>query len=329
MDAEPATPTPPAPGPPSGVAAAIAAGAFLLVDKPRGPSSHQVTAWVRDLLRVPTAGHAGTLDPHVSGVLWVGVGPALKLLPLMLEFPKRYIGVVTFQGPVARPELERVVAEFTGPIFQTPPVRSAVKRRRRVRTVHRLGLLEYAPPHALLDAVVDSGTYIRSLAVDLGDALGVGGHLAELRRTGTGPFTEASAVTVATIADAVHAADAGAPEVLSALLHPISEVWREFPKVVLKRSAAAAVAHGADLARGGIRAVEGRFAVGASVVLVEESGELVAVGSALRDSEHLAGPGWAIDATRVLADASRYPPTWRAARRPEPPAAEDEADAGG
>ncbi len=98
------------------VATRLAEGAFLLIDKPRGPSSHQVTAWARDLLGVERAGHAGTLDPNVSGVLWVGVGPALKLLPLVLEFPKRYVGVVALHGAVAARDLARVLPEFTGPV---------------------------------------------------------------------------------------------------------------------------------------------------------------------------------------------------------------------
>ena len=313
---------------PAEVLARLAAGSFLLVDKPRGPSSHQVTAWVRDLLGVDRAGHAGTLDPNVSGLLWVGVGPALKLVPLMLEFPKRYVGVVTFHGPVDGRTLERMLQEFTGPIFQTPPVRSAVARRRRVRTVHRLDLLERDGPHALIDAVVDSGTYLRTLAADLGDALGVGAHLGELRRVGTGPFAEPSAVSLQRIADAAADARAGRPDALGTMLHPLPEVWREFPKVVLKPGAVAALAHGADLARGGIRSVEGRFARGASVVLLTEDGRLVALGRALRDSEHLGGGGWVIDATRVLLDANEFPASWRSrgrgrAARPDPSSVPD------
>jgi len=97
---------------PAGVQERIQQGAFLLVDKPRGPTSHQVAAWVRDLLGVERAGHAGTLDPHVSGLLWVGVGPALKLLPLLLDFPKRYVGVVDLHDRVSATELAAVLAEF-------------------------------------------------------------------------------------------------------------------------------------------------------------------------------------------------------------------------
>jgi H/ACA ribonucleoprotein complex subunit 4 len=287
-------------------------GAFLLVDKPRGPSSHQVTAWARDLLGVERAGHAGTLDPNVSGLLWIGMGPALKLLPLLLEFPKRYVGVIVFHGTVGPKDLERVVAEFHGPIFQTPPVRSAVKRERRVRTIHRLTVLETEGPRALIDLVADSGTYVRTLAVDLGEALGVGGHLEELRRVGTGPFKETMSVTLTALADAASEAKAGRPEALLAMLHPIEEVWKEFPPVVLKDVAAAAIAHGADLARGGIADLPRPFAKGTSVVLLDRRGTLIAIGRALKDSSEIPATrhGWVIDCGRVFVDSAEFPRSW-------------------
>ena len=294
----------------------FAAGAFLLVDKPRGPSSHQVTAWVRDLLGLDKTGHAGTLDPNVSGLLWVGIGPALKLIPLVLELPKRYVGLVAFHAPVRPADLDRVVREFHGPIFQTPPVRSAVKRERRSRTIHRLTVVEAARQQALIDVTADSGTYVRTLAVDLGEALGVGGHLEELRRIGTGPFKEGAAVSMTGLADAVAAARAGTPAELDALLHPMREVWSHFPSVRLRAAAASAVVHGADVARGGIDTVSGNFSSGARVVLLGPDGEILSFGRALVDSADLGGrrTGWVLDSERVLADPARYPPRWRAAK---------------
>lgn len=302
------------------VDARLREGAFLLVDKPRGPSSHQVTAWVRDLLGVPTAGHAGTLDPNVSGLLWVGVGPALKLLPLVLEFPKRYVASVVLHGPVSAKEVERALVEFTGPIYQTPPVRSAVKRERRVRTVHRLDLVESDRTRLLLDLTADSGTYVRTLAVDLGEALGVGAHMEELRRVATGPFREQNSVSLATIADAAAARAAGDPGPMLALLHPIDEVWREFPTVVVKDAAASALAHGAGLASGGILALPKPFSRGARVTLVTRSGELVATGVALRGSDEVGqvSHGWVVDETRVFVDPSRFPALWQKAGRAKP-----------
>lgn len=306
------------------VAARIAAGAFLLIDKPRGPSSHQVTAWARDLLGVDRAGHAGTLDPNVSGLLWVGVGPALKLLPLVLEFPKRYVGVVALHGPVAARELARVLGEFTGPVYQTPPVRSAVKRERRIRTIHRLECRESEPGRLLIDVVADSGTYIRTLAVDLGEALGVGAHLEELRRVATGPFDESRSISLSALADALALRGAGDTAPLLAILHPIEEVWREFPTIVVKDSAASAVAHGAGLARGGILAFPKTFSRGARVVIVNRAGTLIATGVAQHDSSAMGGVahGWVVGATRVFVDPSLFPRLWQTPRagRRDPPA---------
>jgi len=294
---------------PPEVDARLRTGAFLLVDKPRGPSSHQVTAWARDLLGVRTAGHSGTLDPGVSGLLWVGVGGALKLLPLLLEFPKRYVGLVRFHGEATDRDLARVLAEFHGPVYQTPPVRSAVKRERRVRTIHRLELVERRGPEVLLDVVAESGTYVRTLAVDLGEALGVEAHLEELRRTGNGPFTEARAVPLSRVADAAYAARRGDPAALLELLHPIEEVWREFPAIVVKDSAAISVAHGSDLASGGILAMPRTFSEGQSVVLLTRLGDLLATGVALVDRDEIRHHrhGWVIDAKRVLVDPAKLP----------------------
>jgi predicted rRNA pseudouridine synthase len=309
------------------VAERIASGAFVLVDKPRGPSSHQVTAWARDLLGVAAAGHAGTLDPNVSGVLWVGLGPALRLVPLVLEFPKTYVGLVVLHGEVPPARLREVLAEFVGPVYQTPPVRSAVKRERRVRTIHRVDLLERDGTRVLVSVVADSGTYVRTLAVDLGDALGIGAHLEELRRTATGPFDERDAVPLSALADACSASKAGEPAELLRLLHPVEEVWREFPTLVLKDAAASAVAHGASLAAGGVASASRAFARGDRVVLLSRNRELVATGVALRSATEPRSEqgGWIVGSTKVFADPRRYPPLWKRAteRAGEAGAADD------
>lgn len=306
----PSSPLPSVPLPP--------AGAFIVLDKPRGPSSHQVTAWVRDLLGVSRAGHAGTLDPGVSGVLVIALGKALRLLPLLLEFPKRYVTIVTLHGPASNADVDRVLKEFTGPIFQLPPVRSAVRRERRVRVIHELTLLERKGMDLLLDVQCDSGTYIRTLAVDLGEALGPGAHMAELRRTGTGPFTEKEVVSLSQLADALASAREGKGSALGAMLHPPALVWKRFPQVVVKDSAVDSLAHGADLAGSGILKVVGRFEEGQRVVLVTRKEELVALGVALVASSlaQKSRKGWVVDAQSVLMEPGRYP----SHPRPPPPA---------
>ena len=299
--------------PPPAVVERIAQGAFLLVDKPRGPTSHQVTAWARDLLGAAVAGHAGTLDPNVSGVLWVGVEKAARLVPLVLEFPKTYVGVLTLHGEVSAARLGDALAEFVGPVFQTPPVRSAVKRERRVRVIRALELVERDGTRLLVRVVADSGTYVRTLAVDLGDALGVGAHLEELRRTATGPFDERGAVTLSELADARSLAAAGESAPLLRLLHPAEEVWREFPTLVLKDPAASAVVHGARLAPGGVASASRPFGRGERVVLVSRHRELLAVGLALRGSSETGAPAddWLVGSTKVFGDPVRFPPRWK------------------
>lgn len=280
-----------------------------MVDKPRGPSSHQVTAWVRDLLRVDRAGHAGTLDPGVSGVLVMSLGKALRLLPLLLTFPKRYITVVTLHGPAPPASVERVLKEFQGPIYQTPPVRSAVRRERRVRTIHRLTLIERSGRELLLEVQADSGTYIRTLAVDLGEALGCGANMTELRRISTGPFSEKEAVSLATLADMVARADEGHPEDLVRAFQSPRTVWGRFPQVVVKDSAVDALAHGADLAAQGVLKVTHDFPAQATVILVTRKEELVGLGESLVSSEELSHrrSGWVVDAHQVLMEPGRYP----------------------
>ncbi|MCI4322653.1 MAG: RNA-guided pseudouridylation complex pseudouridine synthase subunit Cbf5 [Thermoplasmata archaeon] len=300
-----------------GTAVGATLDGFLLLDKPRGPTSHQVTAWARDLLGVSRAGHGGTLDPNASGILWVGVGSALKLLPLLLEMPKRYVGVVTFHGNVAKKDLLAAATIFTGEVYQTPPVRSAVRRSRRRRRIHRLTILEVEGPRALIDVIVDSGTYVRTLAVDMGDALGVEAHLEELRRVSIGPFDEKGSYTLTQLADAVVAGGED-PAKREALLRPVRDLWREFPILQLKPGAAAAVAHGADLARAGIASMDRPFSRGHSVILVGPNGSLLATGVALFDSKELPKTGWVVDARRVFATPGEYPPNWRPGVSGEP-----------
>jgi tRNA U55 pseudouridine synthase TruB len=188
-----------------------------------------------------------------------------------------------------------------------------VRRERRIRRIHRLELLEADGPRLLIDVVADSGTYIRTLAVDLGEALGVGGHLEELRRVATGPFDESRSVPLTALADALVIRSEGDPAPLLALLHPIEEVWREFPTIVLKDGAASAVAHGAGLARGGILALPKTFARDARVALVNRSGELIATGVARHDSASMGGVahGWVVEETRVFVDPVRFPAQWQ------------------
>jgi tRNA pseudouridine55 synthase len=213
----------------------------LVVDKPCGPSSFAVVKRVRALLgkQREKVGHGGTLDPFASGVLPICVGEGTKVLPFLLDSDKTYQAVVRFgvetdtldltgqvvaEHPVrdlTAAAVEAGLAQFRGGIEQVPPMFSALKRggkplyryaraglvierAPRKVTVHALDLLRFeAPDRAYLHICCSKGTYVRSLAADLGRQLGVGAHLVELRRTASGPFRIEQALTLDQLADRI------------------------------------------------------------------------------------------------------------------------------
>jgi tRNA pseudouridine55 synthase len=221
------------------------------LDKPPGPSAHQVAAWVRDLAGVDRAAHAGTLDPKVTGCLPVLLGDATRLAQVFLEGAKEYVAVLELHGP-APSDVEAVLAEFEGEIYQKPPRKSAVTRRLRTRTVYDLDLLEVRDRQALLRIRCESGTYVRKLCHDLGLALGTGAHMGHLRRTATDPFDDADLVTVHDLADALAFAEEGDESALRATIRPAEDALTHLPRVTVAESAAEQVAHGAPVYAPGV-----------------------------------------------------------------------------
>ncbi|MBM3674574.1 MAG: tRNA pseudouridine(55) synthase TruB [Actinobacteria bacterium] len=280
---------------------------LFVVDKPAGWTSHDVVAKLRGVLRQKRVGHAGTLDPVATGVLLVGFGRVTRLLRFLQETTKEYRGVVAFgvatdsldaagavlerrPMPVTRAEVEAATRRFLGPLQQVPPMVSALKvggRRlhelaragkeveREPRTVHvarfEVEKFEEGPyPRATVHVECSSGTYVRSLAADLGTALGGPAHLAELRRLRVGPFTLADAHPLAEIEVDPF------PKVLSP-----AAAMRGLARLGVDADTARAVAHGAVFPESALAvAGVGPFA------LLDASGSLLAVyerrGAALR-----------------------------------------------
>lgn len=174
------------------------------IDKPRGPTSHEVAAWVKAILGVHTAGHAGSLDPKVTGLLPTLLGKATLAVPALRLSGKEYICHLKLHRAMPPQKLVRQVCEeFTGPIYQMPPIKSAVKRVIRVRTIYYLEVLEIEGTSVLFRVGCEAGTYIRKLCHDIGLALGCGGHMqGGLRRTKAGPFTEKTLITLHELKDA-------------------------------------------------------------------------------------------------------------------------------
>ena len=283
---------------------------ILIVDKPRGPTSHEVTAWAGRLLRVPV-GHSGTLDPGVSGVLVVMTGRAVKLAPVLQRSDKEYVCLVRLHGDCTMEGVKEMLGEFTGRIYQRPPRKSAVKRSLRIRTIHEIELLDLMGRHLLIRVRCDAGTYIRSLAHHLGLALGTGAHMEELRRTRSGSFGEGDAHTLHEIADAVSAAGEGEPEHLARMILPVERAVAGIPAVTIRDGAVDALCHGAALAMPGI-VESGRFRKGETVAVFTGKGELVCTAVALMSSEEIRpGKTGLVAAPRaVVMEPGTYPKGW-------------------
>lgn len=246
---------------------------ILIIDKPAGITSHDVVSRVRRILDEGRVGHAGTLDPLATGVLVLGVGKGTRLLEYLTGQTKHYRGTIRLgvttttydtegdivervDGPWPASEaVESTLARFRGAVEQYPPIYSAIKRdgeplyekaRRgetvdvepRDVTIHALELLEYSPPQVVIDVTCSKGTYIRSLAHDIGQELGVGGHLTALRRLASGQFTLDDAVSIDALADAAR------DDRAARLLLPLGAGLDGFPRLDIDSETARRLAHG-------------------------------------------------------------------------------------
>ena len=266
------------------------------LDKPPGPSAHQVAAWVRDMAGVDRAAHAGTLDPKVTGCLPVLLGDATRLAQVFDDSVKEYVAVLELHGP-APADFDAVVAEFEGEIYQKPPKKSAVVRRLRTRRVLDLDVLEAEDRQALFRIRCESGTYVRKLCHDIGLALGTGAHMGDLRRVGTDPFDDTDLVTLQDLADALAWAEEGDTGPLGDVVAPAERALVDLPGVTIAESAAREVAEGAPVYAPGI--IEADDAdEGALVACYTLDGAAVCLGHLVGDPA--AESGTVVDLERVL-----------------------------
>jgi tRNA pseudouridine55 synthase len=221
------------------------------LDKPVGPSAHQVSAWARDAAGVDRAAHAGTLDPKVTGCLPILLGDATRVAQVFLEGTKEYLAVLELHGPVPA-DLDAVVSAFEGEIYQKPPRKSAVTRRLRTRTIHDLDVLETHDRQTLLRIRCESGTYVRKLCHDLGLAAGTGAHMGHLRRTATDPFDDTDLVSTAELTDALAFAADGDEAPLRAVVTPAERALTHLPHLTVAASAADQIAAGAPVYAPGV-----------------------------------------------------------------------------
>ena len=273
------------------------------LDKPPGPSAHQVAAWVRDATEQDRVAHGGTLDPKVTGCLPILLGDAARAARIFDDAVKEYVAVLELHDR-APPDFDTVVAEFEGDIYQKPPHKSAVKRQLRTRCIHDLDVLEREDRRALLRVRCASGTYIRKLCHDVGLALGTGAHMGDLRRTATGRFDDRSLVSMHDLLDALAFAEDGDERDLREFVQPAETALAHLPRLVVAPSAAEAIADGAPVYAPGV--IDGLAAevgdatptAGELLVIVTPDGSAVALGTLVGEPD--ADSGTVAELERVL-----------------------------
>ncbi len=295
---------------------------LVLLDKPPGPTSHETVAWTKRILGLDKIGHSGTLDPQVSGVLPLGLGEATKALGVLLLGSKEYHALARIHGAHGKIRLEDAVKTFHGPIYQKPPQRSAVMRQTRTRTIHEIEILERRDQLALMRIVCESGTYIRKLLYDMGEIMGPGATMIELRRTRVAQFDEKTStlVTMHELADAFAVwKEGGDPGALAKMILPVEAALSELKSVVIRDSAVDALCHGAQLAVPGVLRVSSDLHKGDLAAVYTQKGEAVALVEATLGAQEIADAvrGHAFQTKRIIMDVGTYEKKWRTRTKPE------------
>ncbi|MCS4541563.1 MAG: RNA-guided pseudouridylation complex pseudouridine synthase subunit Cbf5 [Euryarchaeota archaeon] len=284
------------------------------LDKPRGPTSHEVVAWVKRILSLKKAGHGGTLDPNVSGVLPTALEDATKVIQTLLSAGKEYICVMHLHEHASEASIKEVCREFTGTILQKPPIRAAVKRQIRPRKIYYIDVLEIIEKDVLLRVGCEAGTYLRKLTHDVGEALGVSAHMAELRRTQTGPFKEDETLTkLHELMDSYHFwKEDGEEKFLKKIIQPLEKTVQHLPRVTVRDSAVDAICHGAHLAVPGILQAETGIKRDDFVAVFTLKNELISLGRSELTTDQIIelNKGIAIRTERVIMLPGTYPRMW-------------------
>ncbi|XP_010943891.1 H/ACA ribonucleoprotein complex subunit 4 [Elaeis guineensis] len=290
---------------------------ILNLDKPSNPSSHEVVAWIKRILRAEKTGHSGTLDPKVTGNLIVCIDRATRLVKSQQGAGKEYVCVARLHSAVPDvAKVARALETLTGAVFQRPPLISAVKRQLRIRTIYESKLLEFDPDKHLVVFWIscEAGTYVRTLCVHLGLILGVGGHMQELRRVRSGILGEKdNMVTMHDVLDAQWVYDNFKDEsYLRRVVMPLEVLLTSYKRLVVKDSAVNAICYGAKLMIPGLLRFENDIEVGEEVVLMTTKGEAIALGIAEMTTAVMAtcDHGSVARIKRVVMDRDTYPRKW-------------------
>lgn len=251
----------------------------------------------------------------MTGILPIALEGATKVVQALLFAGKEYLCVMKLHDAVSESRVKAVLEEFCGVIYQRPPIRASVKRRVRTRRIYYLRFLEQDERNVLFQVGCEAGTYIRKLCHDIGEVLGVGAHMQELRRTRAGPFTEENGlVTLHDLAYMQSSWQQNKDEtLLRKFVQPMEKALEPLPKIYIRDSAVDAICHGASLAAPGVVSLETNIKPNDTIALLTQKGEAIALAKALASTEQILkmNHGLIAKTTRVLMSRGVYPKAWQ------------------
>ena len=286
------------------------------LDKPAGPTSHEVAAWTKKILCLQSIGHGGTLDPKVTGVLPITLEDSTKIVQALLHSGKEYVCVMKLHGDAQETRVKQILREFQDQIFQRPPLRASVKRQLRTRRIYYIDFHELNGRNVLFKVGCEGGTYIRKLCYDIGEILGVGAHMQELRRTRAGPFVETSNSRV-TLHDVAYWfgewKEQKDERILQKIIQPMETALALIPKIAVRDSAVDALCHGANLTAPGVLSAETGIQKGSMIAILSLKGEAVALAEALISTDEIMDlkRGTVATLQRVVMPRGTYPKVWK------------------
>lgn len=256
----------------------------------------------------------------MTGVLPITLGDATKVVQALLLSGKEYVCVMKLHGDMAEERVKGVLKEFEDVIYQRPPLRSSVKRQIRMRRIYYADFLEIGRRNVLFKVGCEGGTYIRKLCFDMGEVLGCGAHMQELRRTRAGPFMEDGSVRLHDVAyQFLQWQENKDEKILKSFIQPMERTLALTPKIIVRDSAVDAVCHGASLTAPGVLSLESGIGLGSVVAVMSLKGEVVALAKAAAASDDIVNMDHGVVAKveRVLMPRGTYPRRWKSGEKPD------------
>ncbi len=287
---------------------------IIVLDKPAGPTSHEVARRVKEFFKgtvVTKVGHGGTLDPNATGILPLTLNRATLLQDVILASKKEYVGTMHLHATIPASIIQETIPKFQGPIRQRPPSRSAIKRVPRVRQIDYLNILDIQERDVRFKVGCEAGTYIRTLAVAVGEALGCGAHLTALRRTRSGSFSEDQGLTkledIERAIEIWHQKEDSSP--LLAIIRPIESIFVQFKRIIVKDEAIYYLFSGKSVQARDIVKLDKEIKKGDPVGVFSLKGEIIARGTCLADAAGImkASNGDLVKILKIYMNPDTYP----------------------